>query len=118
LTACSELHPTGKGLSYFYLYWKKNNFHRPININLSLDKKICLLHSTSQMTPPVLCLLARSFITSEEHLKGSLFHLFAPQEQTFHLSFHLVRFQGNAGTNMYSHALTDEHTQAGVRNMK
>lgn len=46
LTVCSELHPTGKGLSYFYLYWKKSNFHSgPININLSLDKKICLLHS-------------------------------------------------------------------------
>lgn len=51
---------------------------------------------------------------------GSLFHLLAPLEQTFHLSFHLVHFQGNAGTNIrtISHALTDEHTQAGVRNMK
>ncbi len=114
---CSELHPTGNSLSYFYLYWKKSNFHsRPININLiwALDKKICFLHC--QLTLSVLCTLAGSFTTSEEHLKGFLFHFLAPAEQTFHLSI----FQWNAGTNIHtdSHALTDVHTQAGVRNMK
>ncbi len=84
---CSELHPTGNALSYFYLYWKKSNFHsRPININLiwALDKKICFLHC--QLTLSVLCTPAGSFTTSEEHLKGLLFHFLTPAEQTFHLS--------------------------------
>ncbi len=59
---------------------------------------------------------SRVFHNFRRASQGFLFHFLAPAEQTFHLSI----FQWNAGTNIHtdSHALTDVHTQAGVRNMK
>lgn len=113
------LHPTGKGLSYFYLYWKKSNFHSgPININLSLDKKICWLHSNykpiDSFCPVHTCKVFHN-IRGASH--GFALSPLSSTRTDLSSVFSSGSLPGKCWHTI-SHALTEERTQAGVRNMK